>query len=276
MWRAGDGGGGLDAPMTRARRAAAARRGTLIARASPPPKTLITPALFSQPPPRPPGEEGEVSLKKKKKQSGLSPLSPGGRGGGWEREGWESEGSPRRGGGSRAASADSVGLRLPLNHRLRRQRLRPLLRAHRVVRGVHGHPGVLPSLIEDVEVETEIGPAAVVEQPLLDGVRDDPLERLHAGVLGMGAAAHGLDDEERGEIVEIGLAPAGGAGGADLAIHVQAGAEDGRIAHAARDLPGEAAGRRHAADLPLGVDAVAVDRAPEVLRAEEPLARHLH
>ena len=31
--------------------------------AFPPPKTLITPALFSRPPPRPPGEEGEVSLK---------------------------------------------------------------------------------------------------------------------------------------------------------------------------------------------------------------------
>jgi hypothetical protein len=29
-----------------------------------PPKTLITPALFSQPPPRPPGEEGEVSPEK--------------------------------------------------------------------------------------------------------------------------------------------------------------------------------------------------------------------
>jgi hypothetical protein len=28
-----------------------------------PPKTLITPALFSQPPPHPPGEEGVVSQK---------------------------------------------------------------------------------------------------------------------------------------------------------------------------------------------------------------------
>jgi len=37
---------------------------------------LITPALFSQPPPLPPGEEGEGSLKK----FFQSPLSPGGRG----------------------------------------------------------------------------------------------------------------------------------------------------------------------------------------------------
>src|SRR4029077_4809206 len=94
-------------------------------------------------------------------------------------------------------------------------------------------------------------------------------------VLGVGAAAHGLDDEERGEIVEVGLAPAGGAGGADLPVHVQAGAEDRRVAHAAWDFPREAAGRRHAADLPLGVDAVAVDRAPEMLAADEALADHL-
>jgi hypothetical protein len=36
---------------------------------------LITPALFSQPPPRPPGEEGEVCLKKKQEQSCLQALS---------------------------------------------------------------------------------------------------------------------------------------------------------------------------------------------------------
>jgi hypothetical protein len=37
--------------------------------------TLITPALFSQPPPRPPGEEGDI------KRVFLSPLSLGGMGG---------------------------------------------------------------------------------------------------------------------------------------------------------------------------------------------------
>src|SRR4051812_33784378 len=34
-------------------------RNVMAKRGVPPPKTLITPALFSQPPPRPPGEEGE-------------------------------------------------------------------------------------------------------------------------------------------------------------------------------------------------------------------------
>src|SRR5947209_8258567 len=39
------------------------------------PVALITPALFSQPPPRPPGEEGVVSLKKRKKKRTLLALS---------------------------------------------------------------------------------------------------------------------------------------------------------------------------------------------------------
>jgi len=44
--------------------------------APPPPKTLITPALFSQPPPRPPGEEGVVCLLKAKTKIGcFSPTS---------------------------------------------------------------------------------------------------------------------------------------------------------------------------------------------------------
>src|SRR6185436_1099163 len=50
---------------------------------------LITPALFSQPPPRPPGEEGGVSRKEKTVFLAFSgptaPLSPVRRAGGWER-----------------------------------------------------------------------------------------------------------------------------------------------------------------------------------------------
>ena len=52
---------------------------------------LTSPALLSRPPSHPPGEEGE----QQGKTSSLSPLSPGGRGGGRERGGWGSEG-PRR------------------------------------------------------------------------------------------------------------------------------------------------------------------------------------
>src|SRR6185312_464812 len=64
-------------------------------------KTLITPALFSQPPPRPPGEEGEQP--RTTAFVGLpAPLSPGGRGGGWE-----------RGAGGVRVSKRRIGVRLP-------------------------------------------------------------------------------------------------------------------------------------------------------------------
>ena len=102
-----------------------------------------------------------------------------------------------------------------------------------------------------------------VEQPLLDGVGLDALERFHAGVLRRHAAAHRLDDQERRQVVEIRLAASGGAGGADLVVDVEPGAEDRRVAGAAGDLPGQAARGRDAADVAVRADAVAVDRAPE-------------
>ena len=51
--------------------------------------------------------------------------------------------------------------------------------------------------------------------------------------------------------------------------------EDRRIADAPRNLPRQPARRRHAGEIAAGVDAVAVDGAPEMVRVDEPLARHL-
>src|SRR3954468_17359056 len=54
------------------------------------------PLLPSSPPSA--GRRGRgLSEEEARTELSSSPLSPGGRGGGWEREGWESEGSPRRG-----------------------------------------------------------------------------------------------------------------------------------------------------------------------------------
>ena len=64
-------------------------------------------------------------------------------------------------------------------------------------------------------------------------------------------------------------------GGPDLAVHVEPGAQHRRVARAARNLPRHAAGRGHAADLPRGTDAVAVDGAPEVIELDEPVLHHL-
>ena len=103
----------------------------------------------------------------------------------------------------------------------------------------------------------------------------DLAQRRHAGVLRMHAPPHRLDDDERRQVVEIRLAAAGRSGGADAVPHVQPGAEDRRIADAARHLPRQPARRRHAADLAARTDGVAVDRAPEMIRVDQPFARHL-
>ena len=91
----------------------------------------------------------------------------------------------------------------------------------------------------------------------------------------MRAAPHLLDDEERRQVVEVRFAASRRSGGADVAVDVESRAQNRRVAGAPRNLPREAARRRHAADLALRVDAVAVDRAPEVLAVDEAFAHHL-
>ena len=55
--------------------------------------------------------------------------------------------------------------------------------------------------------------------------------------------------------------PPRGSRGAHFVVAVLARADDGTVAHAARDLPGQSARGRHAADVPVGVHAAHVDRA---------------
>src|SRR2546423_9587384 len=90
----------------------------------------------------------------------------------------------------------------------------------------------------------------------------------------MHALAHVLDDQERAKAVKVRFDTTGRAGRADLAIHIQTGAEDWRTAHAPRNFPGEAARRGHATDLSLRVDPVAIDRAVEVLRVDQSFRHH--
>ena len=92
----------------------------------------------------------------------------------------------------------------------------------------------------------------------------------------MRAAPHFVDDHERAQVVEIGLAASGRSGGADIAVYVQAGAENRRVAGAARDLPRQTARRCNAADFALRADAVAVDRPVVVLRIDPAVGNHLH
>src|SRR5581483_6480621 len=104
----------------------------------------------------------------------------------------------------------------------------------------------------------EVRLALRIEQPLFDRILGDPLEGRERGVLRVRAAAHLVHDHEGAQVVEVCLAAAGGPGSANLAVHVQPRPENWRIAGAARNLPGEAARRRHAADLAFRAEAVAV------------------
>src|SRR5688500_5388877 len=105
--------------------------------------------------------------------------------------------------------------RLALEQRLRVQRFRAPPGAHRVTRGIHRDARVLAFRVDDVEVQAEAGIPLRVEQTLLDRIGLDAAERLESGVLRRQAAAHVLHDQVRSEVVEVGLAAAGGAGGAD-------------------------------------------------------------
>ena len=57
-------------------------------------------------------------------------------------------------------------------------------------------PAYSPLRVEHVEIDVEVRHAARVQQPLLDRVRLDALQRFHAGVLRAAAAAHLLDDQD--------------------------------------------------------------------------------
>src|SRR5438105_12988557 len=189
--------------------------------------------------------------------------------------------SPRRARVARIASrvgCSPISGHGPLaQQRLRLQDLGTVLRAHRelprlaVPGAVEVDARVAAAAVEHVEGHVEVGRGLVGEQPLLDGVGADAPDRFHAGVLGVAATPHLLDDEVGGEVEEVGLAPARGPRRAHVAVEPEAGAEDGRVAHAARDLEVEAARGGDAADLALGVDAVAVDGSPEMLGVEEAL-----
>jgi hypothetical protein len=91
----------------------------------------------------------------------------------------------------------------------------------------------------------------------------------------MRAAPHRLDDRKRRQVVERRLTAPRGSGGADILPQVQPGPENRRVADAPGNLPRQAAGGRHAADLAARPDDVAVDRAPQMVRVDQRLARHL-
>src|ERR1051326_4693155 len=102
----------------------------------------------------------------------------------------------------------------------------------------------------------------------------DPSNRF-ALAADLGAATHFFDNQERAEIEKIRFAASSRTGGADGAIDIQASAQNRRVANATGNFPGQAAGRRHPANFALHIDAVAVDRAVQILRAQQTLRDHI-
>src|SRR5690606_23771396 len=108
-------------------------------------------------------------------------------------------------------------------------------------RRIKGSGTDLARLVDGIELQPESRVAALVQQARGSGCDDAP-QRLEAGIGRLHASAHVLHREEAAANHDVRLAPAGGAGGAYIIVGVLAGPDDGGIAGAAGDLPGESAG----------------------------------
>src|SRR6185369_13138275 len=108
---------------------------------------------------------------------------------------------------------------------------------------------VAPVLADGVEREVEIGAPVAIGMAVLPALVDDAPQDVEAGVDRRPAAAHALDDRERRAREDRRLAAPGAAGRADLVVAVEPGAHDRGVADAPRDLPGEPARGRAAAQV---------------------------
>jgi hypothetical protein len=98
-----------------------------------------------------------------------------------------------------------------------------------------------------------ISPATFRARKATAGGCIDALHRGFAGLLGRLAGAHLLDDEEAAAAADDLFADARGPGGAGGVVDVEAGTDDRRIADAAGEFVGQAAGRADAAEFAVGI-----------------------
>lgn len=124
---------------------------------------------------------------------------------------------------------------------------------------------------EAIEANVEIGAALGVLESFEVVGGDDASAGFEGGVLGVFALAERFDDGVGGEVEEVGFAAAGRAGGAELVVEPETGAEDGGVADASGDFEEESGGRGGAAEVAVGVQGGAVDGAmlADVVRTEE-------
>src|SRR5439155_13963059 len=133
---------------------------------------------------------------------------------------------------------------------------------------VHHGAAVLPRLADRVEADVEVRPPVRELEALLPGRAGDPLQRHQTGLARVLPLAHELDDQVAAAHQEIRLAAARASRGSDIVVGKAARADDRRIAHAARHLEEEAAGRGAAGEISPAVHGGEMDGAAALRLAE--------
>src|SRR5262249_23235963 len=120
---------------------------------------------------------------------------------------------------------------------------------------------VFALLVNGVKIDADRGQLfliiAVTRRHAFDGVHGR-FGRRHA-------ATHVFDDRVRAVDEDALFTQTGRACRADLVANIQPATDQRRIADAARDFPRQTGGRRHAGNVPVGVDGQTVDRAGRAL-----------
>ena len=117
---------------------------------------------------------------------------------------------------------------------------------------------VLALLVERIELQLELRPALCIDH-LRRCHRHDALERCERSVLGVHPLAHMFYREEAAADHDVHLAEPGRSGGTHGVVGVLTRADDRRIPHPTRNLPGEAAGGRDGGDVAVGCHDIHVD-----------------
>src|SRR5437763_9428689 len=115
----------------------------------------------------------------------------------------------------------------------------------------------LTTFVHCIELEVERRLTVGAQQARLAELHD-PLERLETRVGRLHAAAHELHGQEAAAHLDVRFAPPGRPGRAHVVVGVVARADDRAVAHPARDLEAEAAGRRDGRGVAVRADAGAI------------------
>src|SRR5262249_1593054 len=110
----------------------------------------------------------------------------------------------------------------------------------------HGNTGVGAVFAQDVVMHADVPDPVHVAVVVVD----DAFQCLHTRFLRGHAVAHVLHDGVRSGDLDFLFAATGRAGSAYVRVAITARADDGRIATASGQLPGQAAGGGHARHLP--------------------------